>query len=260
MTEDIERDVKTCPRCLRFKTQPEKAELNPIIATRPLELIHIDYLTIKAPANLRSEKDVNVLIITDHFTWYAQAHVTSSQKASVVAKTLWEHFFVHYSFLEKILSDQGRKFESLLISELCELAQIKKLQTTPYRPESNGSYKRFNRTLISMLGTLPDDFKSKWTHHISTLTYAYNCTCSNTTSFSPYYLLYGRQPLLPIDIKFGVFTPDLSEAVTYKYVQELKSRLEYAFQKANEFCNKEALRSKKRFDKTACKMFKIITR
>ena len=99
---------------------------------------------------------------------------------------------------------------------------------------------------------MADDFKSKWTHHISTLTYAYNCTRSNTTGLSPYYLLYGRQPLLPIDIEFGVFTPDLSEAVTYKYVQELKSRLEHAFQKANEFCNKEALRSKKRF--------KIITR
>ena len=83
------------------------------------------------------------------------------------------------------------------------------------------------------------------------MTYAYNCTCSNKTGFSPYYLLYGGQPLLPIDIEFSVFTPDLSEAITYKYVQDLKSRLEHAFQKANEFCNKETLRLKKRSDKTA---------
>ena len=81
--------------------------------------------------------------------------------------------------------------------------------------------------------------------------YAYNCTRSNATGFSPYYLLYGRQPLLPIDIEFGVFTPELSEAITYKYVQELKTRLENAFKKANEFCAKEAVRSKQRFDKTA---------
>ena len=102
-----------------------------------------------------------------------------------------------------------------------------------------------------MLGTLPDDFKSKWTQHISTLTYAYNCTRSNATGYSSYYLLYGRQPLLPIDIEFGVFTPELSEAVTYKYVQDLKNRLENAFKRANEFCAKEAVRSKQRFDKTA---------
>ena len=147
----------------------EKAQLNPIIAIR---LVHIDYLIIEPPVNSKSDKDINVLIITNHFTRYAQAHITSSQKAPVVAKTLLDHFFVHYRFPEKILSDQGQNFESLLISELCELTQIKKLRTTPYRPEGNGSCERFNRTLISMLGTLPEDFKSKWTQHISTLTYA----------------------------------------------------------------------------------------
>ena len=251
MIEDIEIHIRSCPPCLRFKTQPEKAELNPIVATRPMELVHIDYLTIEAPENSRSSKDINILIITDHYTRYAQAHITSSQKAHVVAKTLWEHFFVHYGFPEKILSDQGRNFESVLISELCELTQIKKLRTTPYRPEGNGSCERFNRTLISMLGTLPEEFKNKWPQHVSTLTYAYNCTRSNATGFSPYYLLYGRQPLLPIDIEYGVFTPELSEAVTYKYVQELKSRLEHAFNKANDFCEREAVRTKQRFDKTA---------
>ena len=152
--------------------------------------------------------------------------MTSSQKAHVIAKTLWEYFFMHYGFSEKILSDQGRNFESALISELCELTQIRKLRTTPYRPEENGSCERFNRTLISMLGTLPEDFKSEWPQHISTLTYAYNCTRSNATGFSPYYLLYGRQPLLPIDIEFSVYTPELSEVITYKYVQKLKTRLE----------------------------------
>ena len=96
-----------------------------------------------------------------------------------------------YGFPEKILSDQGRNFESQFISELCELTQVKKLRTTPYWPEGNGSCERFNRTLISMLGTLPDDFKSKWPQHTGTLVYAYNCTHSNATGSSPYYLLYG---------------------------------------------------------------------
>ena len=88
MIEDIEHHIKSCPRCLRFKTQPEKAELNPIIAMRPLELVHIDYLTIAPPASSKFDKDINVLITTDHFTQYAQAHITSSQKTPVVAKTL----------------------------------------------------------------------------------------------------------------------------------------------------------------------------
>ena len=92
-----------------------------------------------------------------------------------------------------------------------------------------------------MLGTLPEDFKSKWPHHVSTLVYAYNCTRSNATGFSPYYLLYGRQPLLPIDIEYGVFTPELSEAITYKYVQELKNKLQHAFEKATISVRKKLL-------------------
>ena len=49
----------------------------------------------------------------------------------------------------------------------------------------------------------------------------------------------------------GVFVPELSEAITYKYVQELKKRLENAFQKANAFCEKKAIRSEQCFDRTA---------
>ena len=75
MESDIEEYVKTCPRCLKFKAVPEKAELNPINVTRPLELVHIDFLTIEASLQ---EKDVNILVVTDHFTHYAQAHVTRS--------------------------------------------------------------------------------------------------------------------------------------------------------------------------------------
>ena len=125
MHNDVEKHIQQCPRCLQFKTSPERAEMYPIEATHPWELIHMDFLTIEAPKNSKSTKDINLLIITDHLTHYAQAIVASSQKASVVAKTLWDQFFMHYGLPEKILSDQGRNFESKLIEELCLLMQIK---------------------------------------------------------------------------------------------------------------------------------------
>ena len=189
--------------------------------TRPLELIHRDYLTIEAPKNSRGQKDVNILIVTDHFTRYAQVYVTPNQKATTLARTLWNRFFVHYGFPEKSLSNQGWNFKSKLLEELCLLTQVKNMRTTPYRPEGNGSCEWFNRTLISMLGTLPEEFKAELTNHVNTLTCTYNCTRSNATEFSPYYLLYSWHPLLLIDVEFGVMTPDLREVVTSKYVKEL---------------------------------------
>ena len=79
MENDIEEYVKTCPRCLKFKAIPERAELNIIDVTRPLELVHIDFLTIEAP---KKDKDVNILVVTDHCTRYAQAYVTRSDSTS----------------------------------------------------------------------------------------------------------------------------------------------------------------------------------
>ena len=166
MAQDVEIYIKSCPSCLQFKSLPEKANLNSIEATRLMELVHIDYLTIEAPKNSKSLKGVNILIVTDHFTWYTQAYITLNQKASTIAKTLWDKFFVHYGFSEKILSDQGRNFESKLLEELCLLAQVKRMRTTPYRPEGNVSCERFIQTLISMPGTLPEEFKVEWIYYL----------------------------------------------------------------------------------------------
>ena len=74
MMEDITRHIKQCKRCLRFKAVPNKAPLENVDATYPMELVHIDYLMIEAN---EGGKDVHILVITDHFTQYAQATVTS---------------------------------------------------------------------------------------------------------------------------------------------------------------------------------------
>ena len=183
-----------------------------------MELVHIDYLTIESN---KTEKDINILVMTDHFTRLAQAFVTPSQMASVVAKTLWDKFFMYYGISEKILSDQGRNFDSSLIAELCKLTGVKKLRTIPYKPQINGQCEKFNSTLINMIGTLPSELKYNWQEHVNTLVHAYNCMDTTATNFSPHYLMFGREPNLPIDIKFGVRTPDLVVTSTKNYVEKL---------------------------------------
>ena len=136
-----------------------------------MQIVHIDFLTIESG---KPNKDHNVLVVTDQFTRFAQAFVTTSQTAQTTAKTLWDKYFVYYGFPEMIISDQGRNFESKVISELCKLGRVKKLRTSPYHPQSNGQCKRFNATLLSMLGTLSPEGKATWTDKVGTLVYTYN--------------------------------------------------------------------------------------
>ena len=142
------------------------------MATHPLELVHLDYLCLEPGKGLEE----NVLVITDHFTRYAQAYVTKTQTTQMTAKTLWDKFIVHYGLPKKILMDQGHNFESQLVADLCKLMGTQKVQTSPYHPQTNGQCERFNSTLINMLGTLPKEKKLEWINHIGMLVHAYNCT------------------------------------------------------------------------------------
>ena len=136
MTEDVQTHICTCDQCLKFKQPQERSEMQPILVSYPLELVHLDFLTLGGKTD--DSKSINVLVVTVHFTKYAQAYVTPKQTAVIVAKTLWESFLVHYGWPEKIPTDQGKSFKNKLIQELCELAQVKKLHTSPYHPETNG--------------------------------------------------------------------------------------------------------------------------
>ena len=76
-----------------------------------------------------------------------------------------------------------------------------------------------------MRGTLPTHAKKNWQEWVSTLVSAYNSTVYNATGFSPYFLMYGGHPRLPIDIEFEVTQIDISEPTHENYVKSLRPGL-----------------------------------
>ena len=233
-------------KCKLRKSRVPRAELVLILASRPMELVHLDYLCLE-PCKGQVE---NVLVVTDHFTRYVQAFPTKSQTAKVTAKVLWHNFICHYGFPEKFISDQGRNFESQLIADLCKLAKVKKIRTSPYHPMTNGQCERFNRTLCDMLVTLETEEKADWKAFLHTLIHAYNCTRNSSSGFSLFYLMFGRHPRLPVDVAFGIHR--IGEGITFstsKYVDWLQRYLAHAYEKAKTFADKESDRQKALFDR-----------
>ena len=90
-----------------------------------------------------------------------------------------------------------------------------------------------------MISTLPTEAKINWQEQLPTLVHTYNCSHSHVTGFSPFYLMYGRQPMLPIDIQFGVQTPDVVASTSYSYIQKLQRRLEWEYEIDNKVSEKE---------------------
>ena len=123
-----------------------------------------------------------------------------------------------------------------------------KAKNHTYNPQSNGSCERFNQTLIRMLGTLSIHMKKNWSDWVYLVTHAYNTTISQVTGFCPFYLMYGRYPILPIDVEFSVTLPDLTVAKKQNYAQKLKAHLKWAFKTAKDVNDKEAAQHKKYYD------------
>ena len=123
MAAQAKEHMRKCCPCLAFKAKQANAPLENIMATHIFELAHLHYLCLE-PGKCLEE---NVLVVTDHFTRYAQAYVTRTQTAQTTAKTLWDKFIVHYGLPEKILLDQGQNFENQLVADLCTLMGTQKI-------------------------------------------------------------------------------------------------------------------------------------
>ena len=102
-----------------------------------------------------------------------------------------------------------------------------------------------------MLGTLSEEEKSDWKSYLGCMTHAYNCAKHASTTYSPYYLMFGRHLRLPIDVEFGLpKTNSGDNSSKSRYVQKLRRRLNYAFQKVNKFANQQAQKYKSSYDKS----------
>ena len=148
--------------------------------------------------------------------------------------TFWNEFIVNYCFPKNCLTDQGHNFESQLVKELCKLVQIWKVQMTPYHPEANGQCERLNQTLITMIGIL----KTKTITTGKTI-FSHKCMPimapkTMPWTLGPYYLMYRCKSHLPIDIPFGLISPQSEEHFHNKFMAKLSAQLWWCYELANQ--------------------------
>ena len=101
-----------------------------------------------------------------------------------------------------------------------------------------------------MLGTLTPEQKKDWKNHVSAMVHAYNCIRNAATGFSPYYLLFGREPRLPVDVEFGLQKgSQRSPFGESSYVSQLRRQLKFAHNKAKLVASKQQARHKGLYDR-----------
>ena len=244
--KDVQAWITMCERCTlgKFPATKVRTPLGRLIATRPLEVVAIDYTVLEPSSDGRE----NVLVITDVFTKFTVAVATRDQKAETVAKALVTQWFEPYGIPLRIHSDNGRNFESVLIRELCKLYGIHRSHTTPYHPAGNSQCERFNRTLHDLLRSLSAMKKRRWADHLHEVVSAYNATPHSSTGYSPFYLMFGRDPRQPVDLLLGT---EEQEVDSTNWVARHQQRLQDAYQLARRQLECKADSRKKYYDRKA---------
>ena len=179
MAKQMRQVIRAYKCCLQYEGGTPKAPLCPIVATAPLDLLHVDFTSIETMLELNQLPRVaNVLVFQDHFTRHVLAYVTPDQTVKTVTKFLYGGYISIFGALARLLSDRGISFTSSIIEELFKILGIKQLWTMPYHPQKNGLVERSHQTIMCMIQKLREDKKANWLLHLVEIAHAYNATQS----------------------------------------------------------------------------------
>jgi transposase InsO family protein len=250
MHQNVRDWCKACIGCVSRKpSQPvRQGELQPIQANRPFQIVGID---IVGPLRKSSNGFKYILTCIDFFTNWVEATPLRTINADEVAENVFKLIICRHGCPEKILSDKGTQFTSALFKYFCKKYSISKLQTSAFHPQTNGKIERFHRYLGAALAILVDKNQLNWDELLDCCLFAYRTTIHRIAQETPFFLLYGRDVVLPGDIMMNLPQTTAEDDTNAKtdYKASLIARFRTAYDKLLTKREAEIIKYKANYDK-----------
>jgi len=246
MYSDTMKYVANCPECTisAGKGKGNIPPLHPIPVSRPFQVMGIDLMEL--PRTKKNNK--YVVVIQDYLTKWPLAYALPDQKATTLARVLVDEVVPFVGVPEALLSDRGTNLLSHLMTDICAMLGITKLNTTAYHPQCDGMVERFNRTLKAMLRKHASRFGHQWDCYLPSVLWAYRNIPHESTGEKPSFLLFGVDLRNPTESAF--LSPSHSSPTTLEdYRQELMISLGSARELAVEAVQRAQERYKRSYDK-----------
>ena len=247
MNKQIISYVLSCIDCQTKKKPLNKPAglLKSIAPGKPFERMGI-YLI--GPFPLSKSGNRHTIVAVDYLTkWVITKAVPTADSKELV------NFLVHRVVLQHgaptfLISDRGKCLTSSFSKQLYDVLQTNHLTTTAYHPQCNGLVERFNHTFAEMLSMYVSSSHNDWDETIDFVTFAYNTSRQESTGYTPFYLLYGREAVLPVDVALGNDPNPILVIPSEEGVVGLIKRLSVVREKVKRRLLAVQLRQKKRYD------------
>jgi hypothetical protein len=245
--QDVSLYCRKCVVCQAQKMprKTPKAPLQSTVVGVPFEKCGMDIL---GPIPLSDRGNKYILSVTDYFTKWVELYPMPDMKVETIVVILVSEFISRYGLMKQLLTDQGRQFESLLFQQLCTSLGIEKLRCSAFHPATNGLTERFNKTIEEMLSKYVSHHQRDWDQWLPILLLAYRSSVHASTKHTPYQLMFGHDPTLPLDLIHGqsLNKPDLLSPDDYMI--KLKQRLQFCHENARSQMLLAAKRQKHSYD------------
>ena len=244
MRADITRWTRGCLICATYSTgRAVRPPLTPIPVAGPFDRIGVD--VVQLPRTQRGNQ--YAVVFMDYLTKWPEVFPVADQSAATIATLLVEEIVSRHGVPAEILSDRGRCFLSGLMTEVQKLLGMHRVNTTAYHPQTDGLVERFNRTLVAMLAKTVEK-GGDWDERLPHVLFAYRASVQQSTSESPFFLLYGRDPRLPTA---AVMCPKMNRVPMdlQEYGAELTERMTGAWELPRKCIGRVQTRQKTYYDK-----------
>ena len=230
MYADVEKFCQQCDRCVgRNAPNPApRAAMGELYASEPWEVVSIDFMT-DLPTTERGNK--HLLVVCDHFTRWVEVFPLPNMLAVTVAETLASHVFSRFGCPKRLHSDRAANFRSQVMSELCRIMGVQKSSTTSFHPQGNSRCERVNRTILGMLAKYLSGSHNEWDRHLPLLMLGYRAQIHRSLGYSPFFMMFGREPRLPIDAEIDA-PCSVNAKSAADYIDELCAGLRSAYREA----------------------------
>ena len=218
MKTDISNYVKQCKLCQKQNILPVKYVSGHFSAPMaPMEFISMDLIGDFTPSSKGNKYALTVICM---LTGYTFCIPIPSKKASDVITAYIDNVYSKFRGSKKILSDNGTEFKNQLFEKIAkELGVEFKCYTAPYHPQSNGRIEGFHHFLKSCM-TKHISTTMEWDQVVHLATAAYNFFPNEHSKESPFFLMFGRDPRVPLNT---LLTPKIRYMGTEENILSLEA-------------------------------------
>ncbi|CAG2191696.1 unnamed protein product [Mytilus edulis] len=163
-------------------------------------------LDLVGPLHTTDNNNRFIAVLTDYFTKWPEVKAIPSKHSHHIAEFIIEVICRHGTPSE-VITDRGREFCNKVNSILCSKLNIDHKVSSPYHPQTNGLTERFNQTLCNSLRKYVNDQQNDWDQYLQQVAFAARTCVQKSTKQTPFFLVYGRKPTLPIELDIPTAMP-----------------------------------------------------